>query len=165
VTLAIIAAIGKNRVIGKDGKLPWHLSEDLRRFKRLTTGHVVLMGRRTFESITSALPGRRKVVISSRNIPGVETYASVDAAMAALAHQPKVFVIGGGQLYAQLLEQADELFLTFVDTDAEGDTFFPPYEHLLTTTFRLAAFEQGNGYAFADYVRISRNAASVPIPS
>ncbi len=153
--LAIIAAIGKNRVIGKDGKLPWHISEDLKRFKRLTSGHTVLMGRKTFESITSSLPNRRRVVVSSKPIPGIETFSSVDTALAALADQERVFVIGGGQLYAETLDRADELFLTLVDSDVGGNTFFPPYEHLLTSTFRLIAEESHEGYSFLDYRRIA----------
>jgi len=154
VTLAIIAAIGNNRVIGKDGKLPWHISEDLKRFKRLTTGHTVLMGRKTFESITSSLPNRRKVVISSKQIPNIETYPSLESAMIALADQEKVFAIGGGKIYTQLLEKADELYLTFVDMDVDGDTFFPPYEHLLGSQFRIVNEEVHDGYTFANYERI-----------
>lgn len=152
--LAIIAAIGKNRVIGKAGKLPWHISEDLKRFKRLTTGHTVLMGRKTFESISSSLPSRRRVVISSKPIPGVETFFSVDEALAALADQERVFVIGGGQVYAETLARADELFLTLVDRAVDGDTFFPPFEHLLDSKFRLAAEEKHEGYRFVDYQQI-----------
>ncbi len=151
--LAFIVAIARNRVIGKGGTLPWHISEDLKRFKRLTTGHTVLMGRKTFESIGRPLPNRRNVVISSTPHPGTETYRTVPEALAALKDQEKVFVIGGGQLYACLLDSADELYLTLVDKDVEGDTFFPPYEHLLATRFREAAREEHDGYAFVDYAR------------
>jgi dihydrofolate reductase len=150
--LAIIAAIGKNRVIGKDGKLPWHISEDLKRFKKLTTGHTVLMGRRTFESIGKPLSNRRNVVISSRHIPNIETYPSVDEALNALADQEKVFVIGGAQIYSQLLDRADELYLTLVDQTVAGDAFFPPFEDLLDK-FLLMHKEAHNGYAFVDYAR------------
>ena len=122
--LALIAAIARNRVIGKDGKLPWHISEDLKRFKKLTTGHVILMGRRTFESMGRQLPNRRHVVITSRSIPSVETYRSIPEALNALANEEKIFVIGGGQIYAELLDRADELFLTMVDEEVDGDTFF-----------------------------------------
>ncbi len=153
MTLALIAAIGNNRVIGKDGKLPWHIPEDLKHFKRLTTSHSVLMGRKTFESIGKPLANRRNVVVTSRPIPGVETYPSIDAALQALANEERVFVIGGAQVYAQVLERVDELYLTLVEGDHEGDTFFPPYEHLLGTRFHLASFTQHQGYAFAHYVR------------
>ncbi len=151
--LAVIVAIAHNRVIGKAGKLPWHISEDLKRFKRLTTGHTVLMGRKTFESLGRPLPNRRNVVISSTPQPGVETYRSVPEAFEALKDQEKVFVIGGGQLYACLLDSADEFYLTRVDQEVEGDTFFPPYEHLLETRFREVAREEHEGYAFVDYIR------------
>lgn len=152
--LALIVAVARNRVIGKGGKLPWHISEDLKRFKRLTTGHTVLMGRKTFESIGRPLPNRRNVVISSTPQPGVETYRSVTEALEALKDEEKIFVMGGGQLYACLLDSADELYLTLVDKDVEGDTFFPPYEHMLGTRFREAAREEREGYTFVDYTRL-----------
>ncbi|HUI09608.1 MAG TPA: dihydrofolate reductase [Bacteroidota bacterium] len=151
--LAIIAAVGRNRAIGARGKLPWHLSEDLKRFKRLTTGSAVLMGRKTWESIGRPLPGRRNVVLSSSPVPGVETYASADDALRALAALERVFVIGGGSVYAQLLERADEIFLTLVDREVEADTYFPPYEHLLGTVFREVARESHGEFEFVDYVR------------
>ena len=144
--LALIAAIARNRVIGKDGKLPWHISEDLKRFKKLTTGHVILMGRRTFESMGRQLPNRRHVVITSRSIPGVETYRSIPEALNALANEEKIFVIGGGQIYAELLDRADELFLTMVDKEVDGDTFFPPYEELVIAKFKLTNKEEQDGY-------------------
>jgi len=155
VKLAIIAAIAKNRVIGKDGKLPWHISEDLKRFKRLTTGHAVLMGRRTFESLGQPLPNRRNVVLTSRPIPGVETYSSLPGALKALKDQERVFVIGGGNIFSQMIERADELYLTDVDQEVQGDVFFPPYEHMIGKTFHLVAREDHNGYAFLDYARLS----------
>jgi len=153
VKIALIAAVSRNRVIGKDGKLPWHISEDLKRFKRLTTGHAVLMGRTTFESLGKPLPDRRNVVLTSRPIPGVETYRSIDDALKALNDEERVFVIGGGKIFAQLIERADELYLTLIDHDVEGDTFFPPYEHLLGTRFTLVRSTPANGYMFADYAR------------
>jgi dihydrofolate reductase len=152
--LAIIAAIGKNRVIGKGGKLPWHISDDLKRFKRLTTGHTVLMGRRTWESLGRSLSNRRNVVITSTPIPGAETYPTIDAALTALAAQEKVFVIGGAQIYAAVLDRADELYLTFVDQIVEGDAYFPPYEALLSSRFKEVLREKHPGFEFADYVRV-----------
>jgi len=154
VKLAIIAAVGRNRAIGSRGTLPWHISEDLKRFKRLTTGYAVLMGRKTWESIGRPLPGRRNVVLSSSPLAGVETYASAADALRALATTERVFVIGGGNVYAQFLERADELYLTLVDRDVEADTFFPPYEHLLGTVFREVAREPHGEFAFVDYVRL-----------
>ena len=152
--LALIVAVARNRVIGKGGTLPWHISEDLKRFKRLTTGHTVLMGRKTFASIGRPLPNRRNVVISSTPQPGVETYRTVPEALEALKDQEKVFVIGGGQLYACLLDSADELYLTLVDKDVEGDTYFPPYENRLGTRFCEVRREEHEGFTFVDYRRM-----------
>lgn len=153
--LAIIAAIAKNRVIGDNGRLPWHLSEDLKRFKRLTVGHTVLMGRKTYESIGKPLVNRRNVVVSSQVIPGVECYRSVDAALTALKDVDRVFVIGGGQLYKALLSKADILHLTLLDQSVTGDTLFPPYDHLIGTVFTETSREQRDGFAFVDYIRVA----------
>jgi len=153
VKLAIIAAIARNRGIGIGGALPWHLSEDLKRFKRLTTGHAVLMGHKTFVSIGQPLPNRRNVVLSRTSIPNVETYASLNAALKALAAEEWVFVIGGGDVYRQLLDRADALYLTIVDRRVDADTYFPEYEQLLGTTFTLLTSEQREGYRFEEYVR------------
>lgn len=152
--LAIIAALGRNRVIGKNGKLPWHLSEDLKRFKRLTTGHTVLMGRKTFESLGKPLPNRKNVVLSSKPIPGVQSFTSLDAALKSLASDELVFVIGGGEVFKALLEKADEMFLTFVDGNFEGDTFFPPFEHLVGKKWKISQEESHEGFTFVDYVRM-----------
>lgn len=149
--LIIIAALNKKRVIGHNGKLPWHISEDLKRFKRLTVSHTVLMGRKTFESMGKPLPDRRNVVLSSKEIPGVETYSTVAAALGALKDQEKIFVIGGGEIFKQFLDRADELHLTLVDIEVDGDTFFPSYEHLVGTRFMLVNEEKHEGYTFRDY--------------
>ena len=152
--LVIIAALSKNRVIGKNGKLPWHIPEDLKRFKLLTTGHTVLMGRKTFESLGKPLPNRRNVVLTSTELPNVETYPILAHALQALEKEKTVFVIGGGEIFAQLIEHVDEMYLTIVEKEYEGDTFFPPYEHLIGTRYALAGREERDGYAFEDYVRI-----------
>lgn len=154
--LAIIAAIARNRVIGKTGTLPWYIPEDLKRFKRLTAGHTILMGRRTFESIGKPLPNRRNVVVSSHEIPGLETYPSVETALEALKDQERVFVIGGATLYAQLLERADELYLTLVNREVEGDTLFPPYEEFLRSSCTAVHREEHDGFDFADFVRLRK---------
>ena len=151
--LAIIAAVARNRGIGKGGTLPWHISEDLRRFKRLTSGHAVLMGRKTYESIGHPLSNRRNVVLSSTPLPGVETYSSTADALAALAQEERVFVIGGGTLYSQFLEWADEVYLTIVEREVEADTFFPEYEELLAQRFTEVQRQQGEGFTFIDYIR------------
>ncbi len=151
--LAIIAALARNRVIGNQGTLPWHIPEDLKRFKRLTTGHAIVMGRKTFISLGRPLPDRRNVVLTSHPIPDVECYPSTEAALNALTSQERVFVIGGGQIYAQFLDRADEIFLTLLDRDVEGDTYFPPYEDLVARSFRLRGREDHDGYSFLEYVR------------
>ena len=151
--LALIAAIARNRGIGVGGQLPWHLSDDLKRFKRLTTGHAVLMGRKTYESIGKPLPNRRNVVLSRRPVPGIETYATIPAALSALKDEEWVFVIGGGEIFSLLLEKADKLYLTIVEKDVDADTFFPEYAHLLNSRFQLAASEQKDGFRFEDYER------------
>ena len=150
--LAIIAAIARNRVIGNNGKIPWHISVDLKRFKRLTTGHVVLMGRKTWESLGKPLSNRRNVVLTSVPIGGVECYSSVDAAFEALKNEDVVFIIGGAQVYSLLLEKADELYLTFVDQTIEGDALFPPFEEVVKKRFQETSREKHVGFEFVDYV-------------
>jgi dihydrofolate reductase len=152
--LIIIAAIANNRVIGKNGAVPWHIPEDLARFKQLTTGHTVIMGRKTYDSLDRPLSNRVNIVISSRVINGVTSYPSLDFALQALSNKKEVFVIGGGRLFAEALKLADELCLTLVDRDVDGDTFFPPYEDYLRKYFKLVHEEYNIGFSFVDYERI-----------
>jgi dihydrofolate reductase len=129
--LTIVAALASNGVIGRGGALPWHLPDDLRRFKALTLGRPVLMGRRTFESIGKPLPGRRNLVLTRGDalLPeGVDRVASIPAALALCSGAPEVCVIGGAEVYRQALPLATHLELTLVDTAAEGDVFFPQLE-------------------------------------
>lgn len=154
MNLILIAALTKNRVIGKKGAVPWDLPADMERFKRLTLGHVVLMGRRTYETLSELLVNRRNVVITSRPIEGVETYSTIADALRALETAGDVFVIGGGEVFAELLDSASELRLTIVDQEVDGDTFFPPYEHLIGTVFKLESEKLHEGFSFKDYVRI-----------
>ena len=130
--ISIIVAIAQDRAIGYKGDLIYHLSADLKRFKALTTGHTVLMGRKTFDSLPKgALPNRRNIVLTRQqgvSFPGTEVYPSITEALEHCAPDEKVFIIGGAQIYAQALELADELEITLVhDTPAEADTFFPDY--------------------------------------
>ena len=130
--ISIIVAIAQNRAIGYKGDLIYHLSADLKRFKALTTGHTVLMGRKTFESLPKgALPNRRNIVLTHQqgvSFPGTEVYPSLAEALEHCTPDERVFIIGGAQIYAQALELADELEITLVhDTPAEADTFFPDY--------------------------------------
>ena len=125
--LALIAACAENRTIGRAGGLPWRLPADLGRFRRLTTGHAIVMGRRTWESIGRPLPERRNLVVTSRplDVGGVETFASLEAALDAVAADPEPFVIGGEALYRAALPRAARLYLTRVHAEIEGDAFFP----------------------------------------
>ncbi len=160
--LVIIAAVAEeNRVIGQDKDLPWHIPEDLQHFKRLTTGHTVLMGRRTFESIVhqfgGPLPDRRMVVLTTQDsfdeYPEVETYASIDAAREALTDEDIVFIGGGESIYRQFLPEADRLELTLVEGDYEGDTYFPRFEHLVGDVFEVTDVEAHDGFRFVTYER------------
>ncbi len=149
----MIAAIARNRVIGKNGKLPWHIPEDLARFKQLTTGHTVIMGRKTFDSLDKPFPNRVNIVITSNVINGVKSYPSLEFALQALNNEKEVFVIGGGRVYTDALRLADELRLTLLDRDVDGDTYFPPYQEILKRNFRLIKEEHGTGVTFAHYIR------------
>jgi len=153
--LILIAALTGDRVIGKNRAVPWDIPEDMERFKMLTTGHPVLMGRGTCETLSTPLTKRRNVVLSSHSIDGVETYSTIAGAFDALRNEGDVYVIGGGRIFAQLLTSASELRLTIVERKVEGDTFFPPYEHLVGSAFRLVNREQHEGFSFEDYVRVS----------
>jgi len=127
--LGLIAAVARNGVIGKDGALPWHLTEDLKHFKKITTGHAIIMGRKTYASIGRPLRGRRNIVISraaGATFPGCEVARSLGEAIAlARSTDPCPFVIGGASVYDEALPLATELHLTTIDEDVEGDTHFP----------------------------------------
>lgn len=165
--LVIIAAVAEeNRVIGHDRDLPWHIPEDLQHFKETTTGHPVLMGRRTFESIVhqfgGPLPDRRLVVLTTEGTfaeyPDVETYPSVDAAMRALEGEDVVFIGGGETIYRQFLPKADRLELTLIEGEYEGDTYFPPYEHLIGDVFEETSVDDRQGFRFVTYERVDEPA-------
>jgi len=129
--ISLVAAMAENRVIGRDNDIPWHLPEDLRRFKARTHGHWVIMGRRTFESLGKPLPGRTTIVLTSRadfRPEGVRVAASLDEALDMAADQDEVFVLGGEAVYAEALPRADSLYLTIVHAEVEGDTRFPPFD-------------------------------------
>jgi dihydrofolate reductase len=126
--ISIIVAMAKGNVIGRDGNLPWHLSNDLKRFKSLTMGHHIVMGRKTYESIGRPLPGRVSVVVTrqaSYSVEGVIIVHSLDEALQRANGDDEVFVIGGAQIYAQALPLAGRIYLTRVDGEVSGDTRFP----------------------------------------
>ena len=126
--VTLIAAICENNVLGKDNQLIWHLPEDLKRFKRLTTGHAIIMGRKTFESLPKALPNRHNIVVTrNQNYfkEGITVCHSLEAAIECSKNDDQPFVIGGGQVYEQAIEFADVIELTKIHTQFEGDVFFP----------------------------------------
>lgn len=148
----IIAAIGKNLVIGRGNELLWPIPDDLKRFKQLTTGHPVIMGRKTFESIFASLgkplPNRTNIVITrdpSYQREGVVVVHSLEEALdqARALDAAEMFVIGGAQIYEQALPLADKLYLTLIDAEEDGDAYFPPYEHLFTKKVFEEAHEHG----------------------
>ncbi|HEX5223311.1 MAG TPA: dihydrofolate reductase [Verrucomicrobiae bacterium] len=124
-----IAAMSLNRVIGNGNKIPWHLPEDFKWFKATTTGHIIVMGRKTFESIGKPLPNRETIVLSRSgfSFPGVTTIRSLDALPANTADR-QVFICGGAQIYEQALPLCSEILLTLVKREVPGDAFFPPFE-------------------------------------
>ncbi len=131
--ISLIAAMAAHRVIGRDNRLPWHLPADLKRFKRLTMGHALIMGRKTFESIGRPLPGRSTIVVTRQAgyaPPGVQIAHSVREALAlaALADEDEVFIAGGAEIFQETLPVADRLYLTLIEKELEGDTFFPDFD-------------------------------------
>ncbi|MCD6581241.1 MAG: dihydrofolate reductase [Desulfuromusa sp.] len=126
----IIVAMTPDRLIGKNNQIPWRLSEDLKSFKQITTGHTIVMGRKTFASIGKPLPNRNNLVVSrtSRKIEGCEVFADLESALQRGRELgEKTFIIGGGQIYQAALPLADSLYISWVDGDFTGDTFFPDF--------------------------------------
>jgi dihydrofolate reductase len=157
--LTLIAAVARNGVIGRDNKLPWKLSEDLKHFKALTMGHPMVMGRKTWESLPGRLPGRPHIVVTrnqSYKAEGATVVASLPAAVAAAGDTDEVFLIGGADLYSQAFEFADRLQLTEIDADFEGDAYFPNWDRSQwrETAREAHQTEAGLGYAFVTYERV-----------
>ncbi len=166
--LALIAAVARNGVIGAAGALPWRLAADLRHFRALTTGHAVIMGRRTWESIGRALPDRQNIVVSTRagfGAEGAQVVASLPAALACVARPLPAFCIGGGELYRAALPLADRIYLTEIDRDFEGDAHFPSIDPAgwreVERTPSTMEGPEGFAYAFVTY---ARRAAGAPRP-
>lgn len=128
--ISMIAAMARNRIIGKDNDMPWHLPADFAWFKRCTMGKPVVMGRKTYESIGRPLPGRRNIVVSrdpNLAIDGVETVTSIEQAKSLVEGIEELMIIGGGSIYAECLPIADTLYVTHIDADIDGDTQFPDW--------------------------------------
>lgn len=129
--ISLVAAMAHHRVIGFAGQMPWHLPAELAHFKKITLGKTVLMGRRTFISIGRPLPQRRNLILTRQtdlHLPGCEIYFSLEAALAAAAADAELMVIGGAELFQQTLPQAQRLYLTFIDCEMPGDTYFPAWD-------------------------------------
>jgi dihydrofolate reductase len=156
VELAIIVARAKNGVIGVNNTLPWRLPEDLKHFKNTTSGHPIIMGRNTWESLGRPLPGRRNIVVSRNQalrLEGAETFSSLEDAIDACSGSDQVFIIGGAQIYEQAMVYADKLIVTEVDLDIEGDAFFPEIDDMLWEEISREEHHNGElGYAFVTYI-------------
>lgn len=158
--LALIAAVARNGTIGRDNALPWRLRDDLKRFKSLTLGHPIVMGRKTWDSLGRPLPGRRNIVVTRQRdlqLEGAEVVHSLDEALALCGAVERAFVIGGAQLYAEALPRADELWLTEVQAEVDGDAHFPDWRDAGFTEVRREAHPadetNDHPFDFVDYLR------------
>jgi len=159
--LSLVVAMDKNRIIGIDGGLPWHLSSDLKYFRDITMGKPIIMGRKTHESIGRPLPGRRNIVVTRNEnftAEGCDVVTSLEAAMDLIADEPEAMMIGGASLYIDTLPIADQLYMTEVYAEVEGDTWFPEidpeqWQELSRTTFS-ADEKNDHDYSFVVYERI-----------
>ena len=127
MTVTIVVAISENHVIGKDNKLLWYLPNDLKHFKDITTGHTVIMGRKTYESVGKPLPKRRNIIITRQDITieGCEVVSSIEAAVALCKDEEEVFIVGGAEIYKQSMHLTNRIYLTIVHKEFDGDSFFP----------------------------------------
>mgnify|MGYP000088055940 CR=1 FL=1 len=155
--ITLIAAIDENRVLGKDNKLIWHLTEDLKRFKRLTTNHAIIMGRRTFESLPKALPKRHNIVVTrNRNYSkeGVTVCHRLVEAIACASDDEQPFIIGGGQIYEQAIKLASVIELTKIHDQFEGDVFFPEIDNEEWTIINEQRMKHPKfDYSFITYIK------------
>jgi dihydrofolate reductase len=159
--LVIVGALARNGAIGRDNQLLWRLPEDLKRFKQLTLGHPIVMGRKTFESIGRPLPGRRNIVVTrdrTWHADGVEVVHGFDDALALAGDVPEVDIIGGAEIWALALPRADVLELTEIEHDFDGDAFFPPWprQQFRETARSTHTADAGWTYHFVTYERIDR---------
>lgn len=164
--ISLIVAMSRNRVIGRDNRLPWHLPDDLRRFKQITLGHHIVMGRKTWESINRLLPGRTTVIVSRDPkfaVEGAVVVGSIEHAVQLARDDSEVFIIGGAEIFRLALTIAERLYLTTIDADVEGDTLMPPIDfgawrrieaesHPVSDTNPLP-------WTFAIYERVTANGA------
>ncbi|MCG2634082.1 MAG: type 3 dihydrofolate reductase [Gammaproteobacteria bacterium] len=170
--LSLIAAVARNRVIGVNGELPWHLPADLKQFRKLTLGKPIIMGRATYESIGRPLPERLNIVISTNpnfQAPGCCVAQSLAEGIAAAGDTPEVMIIGGEQLSRQALPQADRLYLTLVDAAVEGDRHFPDYDPNEWRESNRSCFDADainpHGYCFVELQRLKARPSADPAPA
>ena len=167
--VSIIVAVADNGVIGRNGALPWRISADLKRFKALTMGHHLVMGRKTFESIGRALPGRKTIIVTRNRdlaIPDVVSAGSVESALLLAQDDDEIFIAGGAEIYEQSLHRADRIYLTRVHGEPQGDVLFPEFDDV--NEWRLADSEHFEAdekneypYSFLTYERIGSEAHPV----
>lgn len=164
--LTIIAAVAKNNVIGKDNKLLWHLPEDLKRFKKITTGHTIIMGRKTFQSLPKILSDRYHIVITRNKTFKVEddrvtVINSIEELIPLLKDDEEYFVIGGEEIYKQLLPYAEKMYITAVNDEFDGDVFFPDIDQkvwkIVDNTEQLKNNKNSLSYRFITFKRINNN--------
>jgi len=158
--LSIIVAASQNNVIGKDNQLIWRLSADLKRFKALTTGHHIIMGRKTFDSIGKPLPNRTSIIITRQadyKAEGCIVVNSLDEALAKVPADQEAFIIGGGTIYKEVMDKADKLYLTLVHSKFDGDTFFPKVDDKIWKSIHredhLPSEKNEYAYSFIDFVK------------
>ena len=155
--ISLVAAIASgNRAIGNNNRLIYHIPEDLKRFKQITSGHPIIMGRKTFESIGMPLPNRTNIVIThdpEYYAEGVTVVHSVEEALKEAEGTDEVFIIGGGQIYQEVIDKADKLYLTIVEGNPDADTFFPDYSEFKKVVFEESHESDGLKYKFLDLER------------
>ena len=154
----MIAALAENRAIGKDNKLLWHIPEDFKRFKTITSGHPIIMGRKTYQSIGKPLPNRSNIVVTrdeNFTADGCIIVNSLEEGLqkAQAIDQEEIFIIGGGELYRLGMQYADKLYLTIVHKEFEGDTFFPDYSDFKNVLFKQKSESNGYTYTFLDVIK------------
>ena len=162
--VSLIWAMTRNRVIGKDGWLPWDLPDELTYFRDVTAGKPVIMGRRTFQSVNRPMPGRLNVVLSRHGFAadGVTVVENLDAALEVAAQDPadECFVIGGVTPYVQALPRADRLYVTFIDAELDGDTFFPPFDFTPWRTIEQSHHPVDDRHPYAYDIKVYERAGN-----
>ena len=157
--ISIIAAMDEKRGIGKDGKLPWNIPSELKHFKEITMGHPIIMGRKTYEAIGRSLPGRTNIIITRGKVEGGRGEVLVNSVEEALkiakesSGSDEIFVIGGGQIFSQVMEKVDKLYLTLIEGDFKADTYFPEYSDFKKVIFEKSGEFEGLKYKFLDLER------------